>query len=28
MEYARAISLVEYVARIFGQVLGSEGTKA
>jgi heat-inducible transcriptional repressor len=28
MEYARAISLVEYVARIFGQVLGSEGTRA
>jgi heat-inducible transcriptional repressor len=28
MEYARAISLVEYVARIFGQVLGNEGTKA
>jgi heat-inducible transcriptional repressor len=28
MEYARAISLVEYVARIFGQVLGREGTKA
>jgi heat-inducible transcriptional repressor len=27
MEYARAISLVEYVARIFGQVLGSEGSK-
>lgn len=27
MEYARAISLVEYVARIFGQVLGSEGTR-
>jgi len=26
MEYARAISLVEYVARLFGQVLGSEGT--
>ena len=28
MEYARAISLVEYVARIFGQVLGCEGTRA
>jgi heat-inducible transcriptional repressor len=28
MEYARAISLVEYVARIFGQVLGNEGSKA
>jgi heat-inducible transcriptional repressor len=28
MEYARAISLVEYVARIFGQVLGSERTRA
>jgi heat-inducible transcriptional repressor len=28
MEYARAISLVEYVARIFGQVLGHEGSKA
>ncbi len=28
MEYARAISLVEYVARIFGRVLGSEGTKS
>ncbi len=27
MEYARAISLVEYVARIFGRVLGSEGTR-
>jgi heat-inducible transcriptional repressor len=27
MEYARAISLVEYVARIFGQVLGCEGTR-
>jgi heat-inducible transcriptional repressor len=27
MEYARAISLVEYVARIFGHVLGSEGTR-
>jgi heat-inducible transcriptional repressor len=27
MEYARAISLVEYVARIFGQVLGNEGIK-
>ena len=27
MEYARAISLVEYVARLFGQILGSEGTK-
>jgi heat-inducible transcriptional repressor len=27
MEYARAISLVEYVARIVGQVLGSEGTR-
>jgi heat-inducible transcriptional repressor len=28
MEYARAISLVEYVARTFGQVLGCEGTRA
>ena len=28
MEYAKAISLVEYVARIFGQVLGSEGLRA
>ncbi len=28
MEYARAISLVEYVARIFGEVLGREGMKA
>jgi heat-inducible transcriptional repressor len=28
IEYARAISLVKYVARIFGQILGSEGTKA
>jgi heat-inducible transcriptional repressor len=27
MEYARAISLVEYVARIFGHMLGSEGTR-
>jgi heat-inducible transcriptional repressor len=27
MEYARAISLVEYVARIFGRVMGSEGTR-
>jgi heat-inducible transcriptional repressor len=27
MEYARAISLVEYVARIVGQVLGCEGTR-
>ncbi len=25
MQYARAISLVEYVARLFGQVLGCEG---
>jgi heat-inducible transcriptional repressor len=28
MEYARAISLVEYVARIFGHLLGCEGTRA
>jgi heat-inducible transcriptional repressor len=28
IEYAKAISLVEYVARLFGQVLGSEGNKA
>ncbi len=27
MEYARAISLVEYVARLFGQVLGCEGPR-
>ena len=27
MEYARAISLVEYVARMFGRVMGSEGTQ-
>lgn len=28
MEYGKAISLVQYVARLFGEVLRSEGTKA
>ncbi len=28
MEYGRAISLVEYVARLFGRVLGSKGIKS
>jgi heat-inducible transcriptional repressor len=27
MEYGRAISLVEYVARLFGRVLGNQGSK-
>jgi len=27
MEYARAISVVEYVARLFGQVLSKQGNQ-